>query len=98
MKRDFTVIARSLHSGAAKANAKIELISAGNRVLGTGTTDEFGVAKFERRLTQGTLSNALVAIMAQRGDPVQHLDDFARSWLSAVSAWICLASTSMAER
>ena len=76
-EKDFTVIARSLHSGAAKANAKIELISAGNRVLGTGTTDEFGVAKFERRLTQGTLSNALVAIMAQRGDPVQHLDDFA---------------------
>jgi alpha-2-macroglobulin len=69
--RDFTVIARSLRSGEAKVDAKIELVSANNRVLASGVTDGFGVATFARSLTRGTQSNSLVAILAQ------HKEDFA---------------------
>ena len=63
---DFTVVARSLLSGVAKANARIELISAGNRVLATAATDSNGVAKFPRSLTRGGQSNALVAVFAHQ--------------------------------
>jgi uncharacterized protein YfaS (alpha-2-macroglobulin family) len=71
--RDFTVVARSLSSGAAKAKAKIELVSAGNRVLMPGETDENGVVKFPKSITQGTQSNALVAVLAQVGDDFSFL-------------------------
>ncbi len=69
--RDFIVIARSLRSGEAKVDAKIELVSASNRILASGVTDGFGVVTFARSLTRGSQSNALVAILAQ------HKDDFA---------------------
>jgi uncharacterized protein YfaS (alpha-2-macroglobulin family) len=71
--RDFTVVARSLSAGTAKAKAKIELVSSGNRVLMSGETDENGVAKFPKSITRGTQSNALVAVLAQIGDDFSFL-------------------------
>jgi uncharacterized protein YfaS (alpha-2-macroglobulin family) len=67
-ERNFTVVARSLTSGKAKARARIELISASNRVLASGPTDDNGVISFSRNLTRGTQSNTLVAIFAQNDD------------------------------
>lgn len=67
---DFTVVARSLRSGEAKTQTRIELVSAGNRVLAAGVTDENGVVKFGRSLTRGQQSNTLVAILAH------HQNDF----------------------
>ncbi len=64
----FYVIARSLTSGEAIADATIELVSASNRVLKTGTTDKMGVATFELRLTKGLKGNALVAVLAHAGN------------------------------
>ena len=63
-ENEFTVVARSLRTGSAKVDARIELVSAGNRVLDSGTTDENGVAKLRRSLTRGDQSNALVAVLA----------------------------------
>jgi uncharacterized protein YfaS (alpha-2-macroglobulin family) len=64
----FTVVARSLQSGAAKPKAKIELVSAGNRILAARETDGNGVVTFPRSLTRGTQSNQLTAILAYQGD------------------------------
>jgi alpha-2-macroglobulin len=71
--RDFTVVARSLQSGAAKAKTRIELVSVGNRLLMSGETEDNGVIKFPKSITQGTQSNALVAILAQAGDDFSFL-------------------------
>lgn len=71
--RDFTVVARSLGSGGAKAKTQIELVSAGNRLLMSGETDDNGVIKFPKSITQGTQSNALVAILAQAGEDFSFL-------------------------
>jgi uncharacterized protein YfaS (alpha-2-macroglobulin family) len=62
---DFTVVARSLQTGEAKRDTRIELVSSGNRVLESSRTDQNGVAKFARSITQGTQSNKLVAILAE---------------------------------
>lgn len=64
-ERDFTVVARSLTTGGAVENARIQLVSKGNRVLAETRTDENGAAKFARSLTVGEASNALVAVMAE---------------------------------
>jgi uncharacterized protein YfaS (alpha-2-macroglobulin family) len=64
----FTVVARSLQSGAAKPKAKVELVTAGNRVLATGSTEPDGTVTFDRSLTRGTQSNALAAIMVEDGN------------------------------
>jgi uncharacterized protein YfaS (alpha-2-macroglobulin family) len=71
--RDFTVVARSLGSGAAKAKTRIELVSAGNRLLMSGETDDNGVIKFPKSITQGAQSNTLVAILAQAGEDFSFL-------------------------
>ena len=63
-----SVALRSLQTGEA-VRAKVQLVTAGNRVLGQETqTDEFGVARFPRSLALGTQSNALSAIMAESAD------------------------------
>lgn len=64
-ERDFTVLARSLTSGGPVENARIQLVTKGNRVLAEAATDENGVARFDRSLTIGEGSNALVAVMAE---------------------------------
>lgn len=64
-ERDFTVVARSLTTGGAVENARIQLVSKGNRVLAEARTDANGTAKFARSLTIGEASNALVAVMAE---------------------------------
>lgn len=64
-EREFTVLARSLAGGGAMADAKIQLVSKGNRVLAEKRTDANGVAVFDRSLTAGVASNALVAVMAE---------------------------------
>ena len=61
---DFTVVARSLETGEAKEDARIELVSAGNRVLGSATNPD-GIFKFSKSITAGTQSNKLVAILAE---------------------------------
>ena len=61
-----SVALRSLETGEA-VRAKVQLVTASNRVLGQEIeTDQFGVARFPRSLTAGTQSNALAAIMAQK--------------------------------
>jgi uncharacterized protein YfaS (alpha-2-macroglobulin family) len=45
----------------------------GNRLLMSGETDDNGVIKFSKSITQGTQSNALVAILAQAGDDFSFL-------------------------
>jgi hypothetical protein len=65
---EFTVVARSLQSGAAKNKAKVELVTASNRVLATGTTEPDGTARFARSLTRGTQGNTLAAIMVEDGN------------------------------
>jgi uncharacterized protein YfaS (alpha-2-macroglobulin family) len=62
---DFTVVARSLQTGEAKGGTRIELVSAGNRLLDSKAADPNGVAKFSRSITQGTQSNKLVAVLAE---------------------------------
>jgi hypothetical protein len=61
---NFDVVLRSLGSGEA-VRGKVQLVTAGNRVLGESETNAFGVATFPRSLTRGTQSNALAAVMAQ---------------------------------
>ncbi|MDI2077107.1 hypothetical protein [Bradyrhizobium sp. Mp27] len=62
---DFTVVARSLKTGEAKRDSRIELVSAGNRVLAQQPTNSDGVAKFSKSITQGTQSNKLIAVLAE---------------------------------
>ncbi|GAB5504909.1 MAG: alpha-2-macroglobulin [Rhizobiaceae bacterium] len=64
-ERNFTVVARSLTTGGPVENARIQLVSKGNRVLAEARTDTDGAAKFARSLTIGEASNALVAVMAE---------------------------------
>jgi uncharacterized protein YfaS (alpha-2-macroglobulin family) len=72
-RQDFTVVARSLRSGAAKAKTRIELVSAGNRVLAAAETDDKGVVKFPINLTRGTQSNQLVALLAYQDEDFSFL-------------------------
>lgn len=67
-ERDFTVIARSLETGGPVADARIELVTQGNKVLAEQSTDQNGVARFDRGLTGGHGSNALVAVLAHTQD------------------------------
>jgi uncharacterized protein YfaS (alpha-2-macroglobulin family) len=58
------VIARSLATGKALHNAKIQLLAANNRVLDEQASDGAGVAKFKTRATTGGEGNRLAAIVA----------------------------------
>ena len=60
----FSVALRSLETGEA-VKGSVQLVTAGNRVLGEAQTNSVGVATFSRSLTRGTLTNALTAVMAQ---------------------------------
>ena len=71
----FDVVLRSLETGEA-LHGVVQLVTAGNRVLGELATDANGVARFPKSLTRGTQSNALAAIMAQV-DSDKGLGDFA---------------------
>ena len=72
---EFSVVLRLLDTGEA-AHGVVQLVTAGNKVLGEAPTDTNGVARFPRSLTRGSQSNALAAIMAQ-GDGDEHSGDFA---------------------
>jgi hypothetical protein len=72
---DFDVVLRSLETGNA-VRGNVQLVTAGNRLLGEATADQNGVARFPRGLTRGSDSNALAAIMAHL-DSGKGKDDFA---------------------
>ncbi len=57
-------IARSLRSGAPMVGTEIQLLSAGNRILGSAKTNEIGLAEFPAGLTRGTGSNRLATVFA----------------------------------
>ncbi|MEJ6398339.1 alpha-2-macroglobulin family protein [Yoonia sp. 208BN28-4] len=70
-----TVSVRGLGDAAAKAGAEVTLLSDGNAVLGTATTDAQGVARFEAGLTRGLGVNApaLVTVADAAGDDAAFL-------------------------
>lgn len=71
-----TVVVRGLSDTAAKAGAQVALISRANEVLGTTTTDDQGVARFDAAMAQGTggAAPAAVQVTANTGTEAE---DFA---------------------
>ncbi|QYK42482.1 MAG: alpha-2-macroglobulin family protein [Paracoccaceae bacterium] len=63
-----TVAVRSLGTAAAKPGVTIELLSRANAVLGTGVTDDQGVARFAPGLTRGNGAAAPAMIVAREGE------------------------------
>lgn len=71
---DLYVIARSLSTGKPIRDAKIELVTANNRVLSSAVTDTAGVARFDSTLTNGTEGNRLAAVVAYDGADFSFID------------------------
>ena len=63
-----TVAVRSLGTAGPKPGATVELLNAANAVLGTTTTDDQGVARFEAGLTRGTGSSAPALVVVRDGE------------------------------
>jgi uncharacterized protein YfaS (alpha-2-macroglobulin family) len=65
-----TVVVRSLADATPRAGTDVTLLSRSNAILGTATTDDQGVARFEPGLTRGTGSSepALVTVADATGD------------------------------
>ena len=65
-----TVVVRSLADAGAKAGVQVQLVARSNRVLGTATTDDQGVARFAPALSQGTgtAQPALVTVAEGEAD------------------------------
>lgn len=65
-----TVVVRGLADASAKAGVDVQLIARSNRVLGTATTDDQGVARFDAALTRGTgtAQPALVTVAEGEAD------------------------------
>lgn len=61
------VFVRSLGSAEAKAGVALELVSNGNEVLGSATTDDQGYARFDAGLTRGTGGAAPAMVVARDG-------------------------------
>ena len=62
------VFVRSLGSAEAKAGIGIDLLSNGNEVLGSATTDAQGYARFDAGLTRGVGAAAPALIVAREGE------------------------------
>lgn len=62
------VFARSLGTAGAKAGVTVELLSRGNSILATATTDEQGYARFDAGLTRGTGASAPGLVVVKDGD------------------------------
>ncbi len=77
---ELTVVARSLKTGKPLPS-RIELINAGNDLIGSQDTDEQGIARFPIALTRGVKANRMVGVLAYGGTDFsfvrygpQHLD------------------------
>ncbi|GGL80235.1 alpha-2-macroglobulin family protein [Wenxinia marina] len=68
-----TVALRSLADASALEGAEVQLISEGNAVLGTATTDADGVARFAAGLTRGTGAAQPALVTASLGDDMAFL-------------------------
>lgn len=62
------VFVRSLGTAEAKAGVSVELISNGNEVLGTVSTDAQGYARFDAGLTQGVGAAAPALVVVREGE------------------------------
>lgn len=67
------VVVRGLSDAGARAGAEVQLLSRGNDVLATTTTDADGVAMFEAGLTRGTGNSAPSAVTVAAGDDMAFL-------------------------
>lgn len=63
------VIVRGLGTAGAKPGITVELLSRGNDILGTATTDAIGHARFDAGLTRGTGGQAPALIVAREAGP-----------------------------
>ncbi|MEM7522850.1 MAG: hypothetical protein AAF360_03645 [Pseudomonadota bacterium] len=68
------VVARKLSTGAAAADARVELIAKNGRVLGAATADAAGAAVFPARLTRGADVSAFSAAAAYLDDDFGYLE------------------------
>ncbi|MGA0541039.1 alpha-2-macroglobulin family protein [Neotabrizicola sp. VNH66] len=62
------VFVRSLGTAGAKPGATVDLLSRGNAVLGTATTDDQGYARFDAGLVRGTGSSAPGMVVVRDGE------------------------------
>ena len=62
------VFVRGLGTAAAKAGVAVDLLSNGNEVLGSATTDEQGYARFDAGLARGVGGAAPALVVAREGE------------------------------
>ncbi|MEI6097718.1 MAG: alpha-2-macroglobulin family protein [Alphaproteobacteria bacterium] len=67
------VFVRALGDATAKAGVTLQLLSVANEILGTGTTNGAGYARFEVGLIKGTGSSAPALVVARIGDDTAFL-------------------------
>ncbi|MGL5008814.1 MAG: PAN domain-containing protein, partial [Paracoccaceae bacterium] len=62
------VFVRGLGDAGAKVGVTVDLLSTGNEILGTATTDAMGYARFDAGLTRGTGGAAPAMVIAREGE------------------------------
>jgi alpha-2-macroglobulin len=62
------VFVRGLGNAEAKASVTVDLLSNGNEVLGSATTDDQGYARFDAGLTHGVGGAAPALVVAREGE------------------------------